>query len=106
MGKDTVPKILSPINSYGGAVRVINAGAKEIYCGVTLHKMKHFVLYRGSACNVSSYQELNQIIKFAHNHDVKVYLIANVPHIPSIFQDEYRNHISRCLDEGIDSLII
>ena len=104
--KKVLPKILSPIKSYEGAVRVIRAGAEELYCGVTLHKLKDFVLYRGSACNVSSYQELGQIIKFAHSHGVKVYLTANFPHMISTFKNEYKNHLNHCLEEGIDALII
>jgi putative protease len=104
--ENVVPKILAPIHSYEGAVKVIRAGAEELYCGVTLPTLKNFVLYRGSACNVTSYHELDQIIKFAHNHGVTVYLTVNVPHITSTVQNEYKKHLNRCLEAGIDALII
>jgi putative protease len=104
--KKGLPKILSPIKSYEGAVRVIRAGADELYCGVNIIGIKQFVLYRGSACNVATYDELNRIVKYAHNHNVKVYLTVNPPLITTAIKKDVTKHIYQCLDEGVNALII
>ena len=76
-----VPKLLSPVRSFEGTVRVIQAGADEIYCGVVseIPSLKHFVLYRGVWCNLPTYEELGRVAKYAHDHGVKVLLTANLP---------------------------
>jgi putative protease len=100
------PKILSPIRSYEGAVKVIHAGADELYCNVTMQGIKHFQFYRGSACDVSTYTELSRIVKYAHDQDVKVYVTVNIPLITSTIKKELKKHVFRCQDEGIDALIV
>jgi putative protease len=106
--KRPIPKLLSPIRSYEGAVRVIRAGADEIYCGVIseIPSLKHFVLYRGVWCNLPTYEELGRVAKYAHDHGVKVLLTANLPFMIEAVEKEIKNYIRACLDEGIDALII
>ena len=103
-----IPKLLSPVRSFKGAVKVIQAGADEIYCGVTseIPSLKNFMLYRGTWCNIPTCEELGRVVEYAHNRDVKVLLTANLPFMVESIERETRNHIQSCLHEGIDALII
>jgi len=101
-----VPKLLSPVRSLKGAVRVVNAGADEIYCDVRKPDIKDFELKRGVNCEIPSYDELGKVVKYAHNHDVEVQLAANIPFMTNVMDDVIRKHIRSCLDEGVDALII
>ncbi len=106
MEKNEIPSLLSPINSFEGAVRVVNAGAEEIYCGVTIPRLKDFMLFRGKFCAIPTYNELGKVVKYAHSHGVKVFLTMNIPFMVKQMEKDVKKHISLCLDEGIDSLII
>jgi len=105
-----MPKILAPINSFDGTVKVIDAGADEIYCGVALPgKYKNFVLYRGpgaSSAQLSSYDELEKIVKYAHRHNVKVVLVVNEPFMSEDLEETMKSHIRSCVDKGVDALMI
>ncbi len=101
-----IPKLLTPITTYEGAVRVTEAGADELYCDVVMPKSKHFRLYRGAESCLPSYDELEKVVKYAHNHGVKVLLASNLPFITESIHDEVKNHIRSCLDRGVDALII
>jgi len=105
-----MPKLLSPINSFEGAVRVIHAGADEVYCGIAMpEKLQRFTLYRGpgaSPAQVPTYDELNKIVNHAHKHNVKVFLTVNEPFMSETLGKAMKNHIRSCLDEGVDALIV
>ncbi len=100
------PRILSPINSFKGAVKVISAGADEVYCGVTIPEIKDFMLYRGASCEIPTYDELGKVVKHAHNYGVKVVVTVNRPFMSEVIEKATRKHIRLCLDEGIDGLIV
>jgi len=100
------PKLLSPINSFEGAVRVIRAGADELYCGVKIPGIKHFVLFRGSRCEIPTYDEFGKVVKHAHDHDVEVFLVVNIPFMIEAMEKDMRKHICLCLDKNVDALII
>lgn len=102
----SVPKLLSPINSLEGAVKVINAGADEIYCGVIIPEFKDFVLYRGRVCEVRTYQELGKIVEYAHKRNIKVFLTINTPFIVDDMEKSVKKHINYCIDKGVDGLIV
>jgi putative protease len=101
-----VPRILSPVRSYEGGVRIIEAGADEVYCGVTIPGIKDFTLYRGPSCEVPTYSELGQLVKYAHSRDVKVVVVVNRPFMAEVIEKAIRKHIHSCVEEGIDALII
>lgn len=114
---ESMPKILSPINSLEDATRVISAGADEVYCGAKMSgKLKNFVLYRGPGTPLGirkersaqriTYDELGRIVDYAHGHGVKVILVVNEPFMSEELEEEMRGHIGPCLDEGVDALII
>ena len=117
---ERIPKIMAPINSLEGAVRVIHAGADEIYCGVALpSKFKNFFLYRGpgaSPSQVSTYDDLGKIVEYAHRYRprtgrrdvrrVEVVLVVNEPFMSEAMESEVKDHIRSCLDTGVDALLI
>jgi len=97
------PKLLSPIRSFEGAVRVIDAGADEIYCGIIIPGIDGFHLYRGSVSEVPTYVELGRIVKHAHNHGVKVYVTLNNPFMAEIIEKIMKNHIYSCIEREADA---
>jgi len=101
-----MPKLLSPINSFEGAVRVIRAGADEIYCDVQIAALRHFTLFRGVSCQIPTHDEFKRVVKYAHDHDVELFLTVNIPFIVKEMEEPVRSHIQRCVDEGVDALII
>ncbi|UCD72603.1 MAG: hypothetical protein JSW01_03890, partial [Candidatus Bathyarchaeota archaeon] len=104
--KDGIPKLLSPIKSFSGAVRVIDAGADEIYCGVKIPGFGDFELYRGSGTQVTTYDEFNRIVEYAHTHDVRVLVTVNQPFMVNKLEEHLKKHIESCLDADVDALII
>lgn len=100
------PRLLSPIRSFDGAVSVIQAGADEVYCGVEIPGFKKFSLHRGPLCEIPNYDELGRVVKYAHDHGIDVLLTVNRPFMVDVLEKGMRNHISSCLNEGVDALII
>jgi len=105
-----MPLLLSPINSFEGAVKVIDAGADEIYCGVAMQgEHRHFTLFRGpgaSPAQLPTYDELERITEYAHRHNVKVIPVINEPFMSEALEKEVKNHICSCVEKGADALII
>jgi len=104
-GKD-IPKLLAPARSFEGGVRVIEAGADEVYCGVVIPELKDFELYRGATAEISSYDELERLVKYAHGHNAKIVVTVNQPFQADVIKMPIRNHIRSCIDTGIDALIV
>jgi putative protease len=98
--------LLSPIKSFEGGKRVVDAGADELYCGVRNPGLKGFELYRGPLSEIPTYEDLEKVVKYAHAHDVPVFLTANMPFMADVIDSAIRTHIRRCLEAGIDALII
>lgn len=107
-----LPKILSPINSYEGAVAVVGAGTDEIYCGAVMPEFKHFFgsnylgVFRGPMCEIPTYEELGKVVKYAHHHNVKVFLTLNSAFIVESMEKDLKVHIRKCVDQGVDALIV
>ena len=104
--KGKAPKLLSPIRSYDGAVRVVDAGADELYCGVVMPEMKDFVLYRGPKTDIPTYHELGRVVKYAHDHDVSVGVTINNPFMTEAMEAPLRRHIRSCVEQGVDAFIV
>jgi len=100
------PSLLSPINSIESATRVVAAGADEVYCEVAIPGLKNFVLYRNTLCNVQTYDELDKISNICHREEVKLLLVANLPFVSKHFERQFKAHISKCINSGVDGLII
>lgn len=101
-----IPKIMAPINSVDGGKKVVDAGADEIYCAVQIPDIKDFVLYRGPSSELSSYENLGKVVKYAHEHDAKVDLVLNQPYMVERIENNLKKHIYNCIDQGVDALII
>ena len=104
--KTAIPKILVPIKAYTGAVKVIEAGADEIYCGVRTPGLEDFELYRGASTDIPTYDEFREVTDYAHSHNVKVLVTINQPFIIDSIEDTMAKHIRNCVEAGADSLII
>jgi putative protease len=104
--RGNAPKLLSPIRSYEGAIRVIKAGADELYCGVVVPKIKDFVLYRGPQTEIQTYDELRKVVEHAHAHNVEVIVTINQPFMVQKLEYYLKTHIYSCVETGIDALII
>ncbi|MDQ1280289.1 MAG: family peptidase [Thermoproteota archaeon] len=104
--KGKTPKLLSPIRSYEGAVRVVNAGADELYCGVIVPEMRDFVLYRGPKTDIPTYNELGQVVRYAHDHHVSVGVTVNNPFMTEKMEVPLRKHIRACVEQGVDAFIV
>ena len=104
--KIRLPRLLAPIRSLSGAVKVLEAGADEIYCGVRTPGLEDFQLYRGVATEIPSYDELEKITGYAHNHAGKVLLTVNQPFMTDSMEEILAKHIRTCVDRGVDALII
>lgn len=101
-----IPKLLAPIRSYEGAVRVIRAGADEVYCDVFPEEREHLWMHRGRNCAIDSYDELDRVTKYAHSHDIPVILTLNEPFFTEAMEEEMANHVRQCLDKGIDAILV
>lgn len=101
-----IPKIMAPINSYEGGVKVVDAGADEVYCAVQIPKIRDFVLYRGPSSELPTYDDLGKVVNYAHDHGSKVDLVINQPYMVADIEKNIRKHIKNCVDQGVDYLII
>ena len=102
MSKST---ILSPVASFEGTVEVIEAGADEIYCAVKMPGAIH-ILNRPDYCCVPTYSELGKIAAYAHEKGVETIITLELPFISEFMAEQMRNHITACVGEGIDALIV
>jgi putative protease len=86
-------------------VGVVSAGADEIYCAVKIPGAEH-VLNRPVGCCVSTYDELGKIARYARSKDVETIVTLELPFMSEFMAGQMRDHISSCVDQGIDALIV
>lgn len=99
-------KILSPVTSFEGAVAAISAGANELYCGVKIEGVTYLGLStRPTQCSLSSYNELERITKYAHDHNVEVFVTSELPFMAEGIEKEIKNTICSCVEKGVDAII-
>jgi collagenase-like PrtC family protease len=100
-------RILSPVTSFESAVDVIAAGANEIYCGVSIPDIQYMGLStRYKWCSLSTYDELGRIARYARDHSVELIVTTELPFMTEMIENEVKNHILSCVEEGIDALIV
>jgi putative protease len=100
-----MPKVLSPVTSFGGAVEVISAGADEIYCGIEIPGVLE-ILNRPEICSVSTYEELGRIADHARSKGVETIVTLGFPFISGCVVSQMREHTCACVDAGVDALIV
>lgn len=99
-------KILAPVNSYEAARGVISAGADEIYCGVKIPGIVYLGLStRLEPCSLPSYDELENVVSYAHEHGVKAFATTEFPFMTELIADQMERHVLSCIESGIDALI-
>lgn len=109
-------KLLAPVNSLKSAEAQIEAGADEIFVGISSNYYKNYSFSGRGQVNtkgeviVSKGSELNDIIALSHKNNVTVSLAANT----SMFSDyklddlenEYIKSIENAAQAGVDNVII
>jgi putative protease len=82
-------KIIAPVTTFKEAEMLLHFGADELYCGVNTPEWnEHF----GSRCwmnrrdpsqsNIFSWEDIQNVVKLAHENDVPVHLTLNAPFYP------------------------
>lgn len=104
--KSELVKILSPVTSLKAAAGVISAGADEIYCGVIIPDLRYLGLStRYPSCSLSSYNDLGKVVEYAHDHGVNTIVTTEFPFMAVVIEKSIKEHISRCVEMGVDALI-
>lgn len=100
-------KVIAPVSSVEGAMRVVDAGADELYCGVRLMGSK-YLAYSGrpASCCISTFEELGQTVEYAHRHSATVSLTANLPFMADLITWPVRDFVKKSIDQGVDALIV
>ena len=105
--KEETVRILSPVNSFEGAVKVIDAGADEIYCGVRYPDVKyHGLSTRTAKCSLDSYDELGKVVQYAHDRGVKVLVTLEFPFMSELLEKNVDKHAKLCAEKDIDAFIL
>ncbi|MBR2431857.1 MAG: U32 family peptidase, partial [Clostridia bacterium] len=92
------PEILSPAGNFEKMKAAILYGADAVYLAGNMFGMR-------AAADNFSLDELREAVKYAHEHNVRVYLTVNT--MPREYEYEaLRKYFSDIKDMGIDALII
>ncbi|MCP3944372.1 MAG: peptidase [Desulfobacteraceae bacterium] len=110
-------KISAPVNSFEAARHLIEKGAREIYTGMGDDYLKRLSFSGRGKVSVHcqsllpDHQDLSNIIRYAHAHNVKVNFTANIPILPEgmadrELQEKYLDHVKAATDLNVDSIIV
>lgn len=113
-------KLLAPAGSLESAKTVIEAGANEIYIGAWPANLNNYSFSGRSVRSNSGrriqayYSELGDIVNFAHENNVLVNFLANIPFMNNDDSGLTHKSITELFDEyidagisaGVDSLIV
>ncbi len=110
--------ILAPVNTFESAKAYINSGAEEIYLGADDEVFSTLSFtgrgkysYTGQPI-LSKFEEVKQIVMYAHNKGVKVNFLCNFPMFSNgeykgrNLEDYFLDYIERGISIGIDALVI
>jgi len=100
-----MPNILTPVKTLDGAVQVIEAGADELYCAVTVPNAVH-VLNRPEECCVQSYGELSKITAYARAHGIPTIATLELPFVAEFMAEQMEEHVYSLVDAGVEALIV
>lgn len=93
------PEILAPAGNINSFCAAVNAGADAIYVGGTKFGARAY------ASNFTT-SELVDAIRYAHLHNVKVYLTTNTLIKNTELKNEYFSYIKPLYEAGLDALIV
>lgn len=110
--------IMAPVNTFQSAVAYISAGAKELYLGGDEGLYNTFSFtgrgkygYNGQKV-LSNFEEVKEIVRYAHHNGVKVNFLCNNPFFcDGFFMGKSLEHylfeyIEKGIEAGIDSLVV
>ncbi|MAG21924.1 MAG: hypothetical protein CL943_01280 [Candidatus Diapherotrites archaeon] len=105
--------ILAPFSDQDEILSLINAGAKELYCGVIDQQWEKQYGYVSSInlrhdkiANLNSFEELEESVKQAHAKSAKVFLTLNAHYYSEKQLPIVMKQAGKALDLGVDSLIV
>ena len=107
--------VKAPVNSLRAAKLQCKYGAKEIYVGLqNKHLNKISFSGRGNIkvdkkdtySNLKNAKELEEIVEFCHEKNVKVSFAANCPALTDSMQNGYKEYVLEACETGIDSIIV
>lgn len=106
-------KILSPVNSPEEVPPLVEAGAREIYCGLLLSKWKSrgrsylsFSSGEDNRANIESLKDLKYLIDACHAHDVPLFLAINATTYSGWQLEIIRETMLQIDQWGMDAFII
>jgi putative protease len=113
--------VKAPVNTLKGAHMQINAGAGELYCGFEYSEYGKSINFSGRKKNscfdkrktVLSYEDFVKTNELAHQNNVKVELVANVPGVNDCnftgknnLRKHYLDYVYRGIEAGADRVIV
>ena len=110
--------VLAPVNSIESALKMINSGANEIYLGADecIFETYSFTgrgkISYGNTRILPSYDSLKEIVDFAHQNNVKVNFIANIPYLhngaisTSNVEAAFLKYVETGLKANVDSVVV
>ncbi len=111
-------KLLVPVNGYETTVKQIEAGGEEIYLGADSTTFKSLSFNgRGrynpkGEINCPDFDELKDVVNYAHGKDVQVMFTANFPFLANNpdgskgYLKEFYKYVTNAIDIGVDSIIV
>ena len=106
-------KILSPINKADEVEKVIEAGANEVYCGVTYQKLLNSYTRLGANsalgytnCDLNDHQELKKAVEIAHSHGVPIFLVLNNRYYNESQYNLVMESVDKAIKLNIDAFIV
>jgi len=105
-------KILSPVRSADEVLPLIEAGAEELYGGVLARdwRKKYTNIAsinrrEWSTSNIESYEELEEMVAIAHEHNARFYLALNALYTEPQ-HEQLKDHLERIRSIALDALIV
>lgn len=109
--------IMVPVRNLETAKHMCEAGCNEIYCGIDGRVInKAYTVFSfngrfnrkddGTATQVRTEEELNQIVDYCHSKGVKVYYTANCQYLDFSLKREFDEYIQIGLDADVDGFIV
>ncbi|MFY0519494.1 peptidase U32 family protein [Lysinibacillus sp. UGB7] len=105
-------KMVAPVRSKFMMEEMIEAGANEIYFGVSnplFQQMSFdnkFQTVADYPAHFSDWDDLDDIMAMAKAHQIKVIFMANTPFIPNSLETSFQSHVYRALEKGVDAITI
>lgn len=104
--------LIAPARSKFMLNQMLDAGADEIYVGLSFPKFKQlsfddrFQTIAGYPAHAKNTDELQTMIEIAKKKKVKINFMANIPYVPESLQDEYVRFVEKAVSIGVDYITV